>query len=180
MFCFISFLIVLIVIVVISSNSKDKKSNKQLAKNEELLKQIPDMYYVAREMTSAQRALNLWPRDKDMLDVFQYKSDTREIYLKMKDGRSISCPLADLDVGFGAVDRYCQLHCIIIRQYDQILFTFYEYAYTFTDEEWNDILATLTFAGTTRNVAIMSERFRKTQKGFAKMNRFLNILKHLS
>ena len=176
------FIIIIVVgiLITIASSSKDKKSKKKLAENEELLKQIPDINYKARKMTGTQKALNLWPRDVDMLDVFQYNSNNRQIYLQMKDGRYVSCALADLDVEFGAVDRYHKQHYIVIRLYGKKQFSFYEYAYIFTDTEWNDMFALLTFAGTTRNVSIMSKRFRNTQNALSKMNTFMNILKHLS
>ena len=66
----------LFIVIIISAiccgfmSPKDKKSKKQLAKNEECLANLPDIFYKAHEMSSTEKALNLWPSNKDLLDIF--------------------------------------------------------------------------------------------------------------
>ena len=164
-------IIVIVVLVIVKLNSKDKKSSKVQAINEEKTASLPDMVFYAKEMTSTQKALNLWPSDKDLLQEFMYSSSNRMIYLKMRDGRFVNCPLSQLDVTF---DKVSGLYRIVIQN-GNVKFSFYQYAYIFTDNEWDVIMSTLTLAGTTRNVEIMGA----TYKNLNKVNTVLKIISKL-
>jgi len=164
-------IIIIVVWVIVKSNSKDKKSKKEQAINEEKTASLPDMAFYAKEMTSTQKALNMWPGDKDLLQEFRYISSSRMIYLKMKDGRFVNCPLSQLDVTF---DKVSGIYRIVIKN-SNVKFSFYQYSYVFTDNEWDVILSTLTLAGTTRNVEIMSS----TYKNLSRANTILKIISKL-
>ena len=97
----------------------------------------------------------MWPSDKDVLKWVKYTSSTRNIYLEMKDGRHVSCPLSQLDVTF---DRINKLNRFVIS--NGPTFSFYEYAYVFTDAEWDVIIRLLMLAGTTHNIAIMGSAYK--------------------
>lgn len=168
----ITLLIIIIIIwAIVKSNSKDKKSQKEQAIDEEKTASLPDMTFYAKEMTSTQKALNMWPGDKDLLQEFRYTSSNRMIYMKMRDGRFVNCPLSQLDVTF---DKVSGMYRIVIKN-DNVKFSFYQYPYVFTDKEWDIILSTLTLAGTTRNVEIMGS----TYKNLSKVNTVLKIIKAL-
>ena len=168
----ITLLIIIIIIwAIVKSNSKDKKSQKEQAIDEEKTASLPDMTFYAKEMTSTQKALNMWPGDKDLLQEFRYTSSNRMIYMKMREGRFVNCPLSQLDVTF---DKVSGMYRIVIKN-DNVKFSFYQYPYVFTDKEWDIILSTLTLAGTTRNVEIMGS----TYKNLSKVNTVLKIIKAL-
>ena len=162
---------VILVVVVAKTNSKDKKSRKQQAINEERIANLPTMYFCAKELTSVQKALNMWPGVNDLLQEFLYNSSNRGIYMKMKDGRFVNCPLSALDVTF---DKVNGIYRIVIKN-NNVKFSFYRFSYVFTDKEWDIILSTLTLAGTTRNVDIMGA----TYKNLTKVNTILKIIKAL-
>ena len=164
-------IIIIVVWIIVKSNSKDKKSKKELAINEARTASLPDMAFYAKEMTSTQKALNMWPGDKDLLQEFRYTSSSRMIYLRMKDGRFVNCPLSQLDVTF---DKVSGLYRIVIKN-GNVKFSFYQYSYVFTDNEWDVIMSTLTLAGTTRNVEIMGS----TYKNLSKVNTVLKIISKL-
>lgn len=168
----ITLLIICIVVYAIyKANSKDKKSINDIVQNEERTASLPDMSFNAKEMTSTQKALNMWPGSKDLLQTFRYTSSTKTIFLKMKDGRYVNCPLSQLDVTF---DNVGGIYRIEIKK-DDVKFSFYRYDYVFDKKEWEIILDTLTLAGTTRNVAIMGSAY----KNMSKVNTVLKIIKAL-
>ena len=164
--------ILVIVFAIIATNSPDKKSKKEIANNNAKIADLPDMAFYAKNLTSAQKALNLWPSDSDMLQAFKYISSTRLIYMKMKDGRFVNCPLSQLDITF---DKVGALYRIVVK-HNNVKFSFYQYAYVFSDKEWEVILDTLTLAGTTRNVSIMGSAYKNLNKA----NTVLKIIKALS
>lgn len=171
------FLFIVIIIIAICCSfmsPKDKKSKKQLAKNEEFLAKLPDIFYKAHEMSSTEKALNLWPSNKDLLDIFQYTSENRNIYLKMKDGRSISCPLSELDVEFDKVHK-TYIYRIVVKN-GKTKFSFYGFEYVFTKKQWDVIFSTLTLAGITRNVSIMGKAYKNMEKAAT----ILKIIKEIS
>ena len=164
-------IIIIVVWAIVKANSKDKKSKKEQAINEEKTASLPDMAFYAKEMTSTQKALNMWPGDKDLLQEFRYTSSNRMIYMKMRDGRFVNCPLSQLDVTF---DKVSGMYRIIIKN-GGVKFSFYQYSYIFSDDDWEVILSTLTLAGTTRNVEIMGS----TYKNLSKANMVLKIIAKL-
>lgn len=164
-------IICIVVYAIYKANSKDKKSINDIVINEEKTVKLPDISFYAKEMTSTQKALNMWPSDKDLLQIFRYTSSTRTIYMKMKDGRYVDRPLSQLDVTF---DVASGIYRIVIKN-NNVKFSFYRYDYVFTKKEWEIILDTLTLAGTTRNVAIMGSAY----KNMSKVNTVLKIIKAL-
>ena len=90
----------------------------------------------------------------------------------MKDGRFVNCPLSQLDITF---DKVGALYRIVVK-HNNVKFSFYQYAYVFSDKEWEVILDTLTLAGTTRNVSIMGSAYKNLNKA----NTVLKIIKALS
>lgn len=160
------FTILIIIIVIIAfccGGSKDKKSQKQLQENEDALAKLPDIYYKSKDLSTLDRFFR-GCSNKDILDIFQYTSTNRSIYLKMKDGRSISCPLAELDVLFDKVKTgpVTSIYRIVCKK-GSTKFSFYGFD-TFTDEQWEVIYSTLTLAGITRNVKIMGKKYQNMQK----------------
>ncbi|MDE6722278.1 MAG: hypothetical protein K2J84_09070, partial [Bacteroidaceae bacterium] len=168
------FLFIVIIIIAICCGFMSPKDKKQLAKNEECLAKLPDIFYKAHEMSSTEKALNLWPSNKDLLDIFQYTSENRCIYMKMKDGRSISCPLSELDVEFDKVAR-TSLYRIVVRN-GKTKFSFYGFEYVFTKKQWDVIFSTLTLAGITRNASIMGKAYKNMEKAAT----ILKIIKAIS
>ena len=164
-------IIIIVVWTIVKASSRDKKGKKEQAINEEKTASLPDMAFYAKEMTSTQKALNMWPGDKDLLQEFRYTSSNRMIYLKMRDGRFVYCPLSQLDVTF---DKVSGIYRIVINNVN-VKFSFYQYPYVFTNSEWEIILSTLTLAGTTRNVEIMGS----TYKNLSKINMVLKIISKL-
>ncbi len=152
----ITLFIIIVVIAIISSSSNDK-SKKEQAKAQQVAKQIPDLYIKGKKLTSKERALNLWPSEYDILDVFQFNSADSSIYLKMLDGRSIHCPLSNLEVDFGDMNNGMYRFGI---SYGKTSFSFYNYAYVFSDEEYNAIANVLLLAGITHNTFIFSNSYK--------------------
>lgn len=164
-------IICIVVYAIYKANSKDKKSINDIVQNDKKIASLPDMSFNAKEMTSTQKALNMWPGSKDLLQAFRYTSNTKTIFLKMKDGRYVNCPLSQLDVTFDVVNGIYR----IVVKHNNVKFSFYKYDYVFTKKEWEIILDTLTLAGTTRNVAIMGSAY----KNMSKVNTVLKIIKAL-
>lgn len=165
------FILIIVVLLFLRSISPDKKSKKQQAINEEKIANLPDMAFYAKELTSVQKALNLWPGTKDLLQEFRYTSSNRMIYLKMKDGRFVNCPLSELYVSF---DKLNGIYRLRIKK-NNVKFSFYRFDYVFTSKEWDVILYTLTLAGITRNVKIMGSAYKNMEK----FNAVLKIIKAL-
>lgn len=164
--------IIIAIIAIYKSSSPDKKSKKQIEENNAAIAQLPDISFSAKEMSSMQKALNMWPGDKDLLQEFKYISSSQTIYMRMKDGRAVCCPLSQLDVTF---DKLNGLYRIVIKN-GAVKFSFYKFSYVFTNREWDVILDTLTLAGTTRNVEIMGT----TYKNMTKANTVLKIIKAIN
>lgn len=165
-------IIVFIIILIIARYQDDKKSNKELARIEYQTQQLPDLYFCMHQMTSTQKVLNLWPSDNDILQSFKYEANTRVITLTMKDGRSITCPLSELFVDFDKVQSMYRFEV----KYGGSKFSFYQYAYIYTDKEWDIIISVLTLAGHTRNVSIMGS----TYKNLSRASTILKIIKAIS
>ena len=161
--------VIAIIVCVIKASGADKRSDKEKAEIAEKVATLPDMSFVAKEMTSAQKAAYLWPGDKDLLQVFKYDSDTQTIYMEMKDGRSVNCLLSELRVDFGKVNSLYRIEI----HHESVKFSFYKYSFVFTNDEWDCILNTLLLAGTTSNAAIMGSAYKN-------VNRAMTIMKILS
>lgn len=161
-------IIIGVAICIYNATHADHKSSKQKMEQESAIENLPDIYLRAHQMTSGQKALNLWPSDRDLLEIFQYTRAGKVVYLKMKDGRSISCPLSDLDVYF---DKSKSLYRIVVT-YKQMKFSFYSYDFVFTSNEYNTIYNTLLLAGKTHNAAIMGQ----TYKNIAAAGKILKVI----
>lgn len=159
------------IIAICSTYKKDKKSEKQLAKNEESLSKLPDIYYKAKDLP------DWFASDEYVLEVFQYISNNRTIYLKMKKGSSIVCPIADLDVRFDKIkiSPFKKVYYITCKNRSNTI-NFYGYDEVFTSKQWEVIYSTLTLAGVTRNVSIMGSAYKNMEKAAA----VLKIIKALS
>lgn len=150
----------------------DKKSKKRQKEDAERLAQLPDISFFAKQMSALQKTLNLWPSDKDILQVFRYTSANQSIYLKMKDGRFINCPLDLLEVSFEKTNGLYR----IVAKNNSMKFSFYGFDYVYTSKEWSIIYSVLTLAGKTHNVEIMGS----TYKNIAKANTILKVIKAMS
>lgn len=148
-------MIVIFIVAICSMHSKDKKSKKQLEKNEEILAKLPDIYYTATDSFFGN------------LEVFHYTSSNRSIYLKKKGDELISCPLSQLDVFFYKETRVIKHYRITCKNGSKEI-TFYGSVsgdgMGFTKEQWEVIYSTLTLAGVTRNVAIMGKSYKNMEK----------------
>ena len=164
--------VVLFTLYLIFGSKKDKKSYKDLARIESEKQKLPDINIQMHQMTAAEKALNLWPSDNDLLKSFVYKSDGSVITLVMKDGRRISCPLSRLYVDFDKVGGQYRFE----TKYNGTKFSFYKYPYVFSEKEWDIIISVLTLAGETRGVSIMGTAY----KNISKVGTVLKIIKALS
>lgn len=153
-FCLIGY-----VIYKAFSNPADKKSKKQIALDADKKANLPDIYLKGKRLGSWEKAANLFPGDRDILDIFQYRSSDRSVYLKMLDGRSITCPLSQLDVTFDKATIYR----FVIR-HNKTSFSFYQFDYVFKKEEYDVIIGVLLLAGTTHNRGIMGSTYKNTAK----------------
>lgn len=83
------FLIIFVIVKII--NPADKKSKKQKAKDDQALTELPDICLKGKSLGKWEKALNLYPKDKETLDVFEYRRSDRSITIKVKNGDTISC-----------------------------------------------------------------------------------------
>lgn len=165
------FIIIVVFIVVIKSNSADKKSKKDKLRDEEKVANLPDINLKGKKLTSWERTANLFPAKNDILDVFKYNSLDKSIFLQMLDGRSIYCPLNELNVTF---DKVSSLNRFVVTD-GKTKFSFYNYDYVFTAKEYEVIICVLLLAGTTHNKSIMGNAY----KNLSRANTILKILSHL-
>ena len=63
-------------------NPADKKSKKQAIKDEEKTASLPDIHIKGKALSSWEKALDGFPAENDILDVFKYNSSDRSVYLK--------------------------------------------------------------------------------------------------
>lgn len=164
-------IIILVLIIVIKSNSVDKKNKKEKLRDEEKIAHLPDIDFKGKELTSWERAADLFPSKKDILDIFKYNSLDKSVYLQMLDGRSICCPLNELNVTF---DKVSSLNRFVVTD-GKTKFSFYNYDYVFTAKEYEVIICVLLLAGTTYNKSIMGNAY----KNLSKANTVLKILSHM-
>lgn len=171
MFTLFFILLMAFLIWNVFQNPADKKSKKQAIKDEEKTASLPDIYIKGKALSSWEKALDGFPAKNDILDVFKYNSSDRSVYLKMLDGRSISCPLSQLDVTF---DKMGVTYRFVVTD-KRTKFSFYQYDYVFTSDQYNVIIGILLLAGTTHNKAIMGSA-HKTLSNVATIVKFLSKL----
>ncbi len=167
----ITFIIIFAIVYGVIMTFSNDKSQKDQIRDAKKAMQLPDYYFQGKTLSSAERAANLWPNDKDILDIFQFSSADSSIYLKMKDGRSISCPLSKLEVHFNKWGNLYRFVCI----YGGTEFSFYQYDYVFTKEQYDTIINVLLLAGTTHGRLVVSS-FNKT---LSKVNTAAKVLNKL-
>lgn len=159
------------VIMIKKMFTADKRNDEQQALVDKQIAELPDINICAKEMTSTQKALNLWPSDKDLLKIFRYNHNTKKLYMQMKDGRSVDCGLNELKVEFAKMGTLCvEIHR------NGFLFSFYQYDYVFTDKEWEVILSTLSLAGKTEGIWVLGDSY----KNMSKAKTVMKIIKLLS
>lgn len=134
--------VVLFIIIMISNNKKDKKP----ANYDQQVNELPPCVYQAREMTSGEKALNLWPSDSKLLNYFAYQNGI--ITIRMKNGQTMSGPIRQFAAKFENLPKYGLTEAYV--SYNGAKITITCYAYIFTDEEWANIFAYLTYCGETR------------------------------
>lgn len=161
-FIFICFIISLFV------NPADKKSKKEKAKDDQALMELPDIHMKGKKLEKWENALNLFPNEKEILDVFEYHRADKSVTIKVLSGEGISCPLAQIDVTFNKVaGRY-----EFIVSHEKKSIKFYDYS-VFTPKEYDVIIGVLWLAGTTHNRQIMGSTYKN-------MSRAATIIKILS
>lgn len=139
--------------------------------DEEKTASLPDIYIKGKTLSSWEKALAGFPAKTNVLDIFKYNSSDRSVYLKMLDGRSISCPLSQLDVTF---DKMGVTYRFVVTD-KRTKFSFYQYEYVFTNDQYNVIIGVLLLAGTTHNKSIMGSA-HKTLSNVATIVKFLSKL----
>ncbi|MCR5395111.1 MAG: hypothetical protein K6E86_06940 [Bacteroidales bacterium] len=159
MITFFILCIVASILIVKAANNKKRSPQEEEERREEIAK-LPDIYLNAKTLTSGEKALNLWPRDVDVLQTLEFKSGTNNIYLKMKDGRSILCDIDDLEMHFSKTNGVIRFEA----RYNGTGFSFYQYAYYFSDKEWDIIINLLSLAGTTHGAYVLGSAFKNIKR----------------
>ncbi len=164
------FLIIFVIVKII--NPADKKSEKQKAKDDQALTELPDICLKGKSLGKWEKALNLCPKDKETLDVFEYRRSDRSITIKVKNGDTISCPLEQLDVNFEkVVGMYGMYEFKVSHEKRKI--KFYNFDNVFSKKEYDVIIGVLWLAGTTHNREIMGSTYKN-------MSRAATVIKILS
>ena len=161
----ITLLIIIFIVFVIYQaikNPSDKKSKKEEIHDEEEILKLPNINFKGKPLTSWECVANMFPRKNDILDVFMYNSS---------DGRSISCPLSKLDVSF---DKVNPLYRFYVTD-GNTKFSFYNFAYVFSEKQYEVIIGVLLLAGTTHNKSIMGS----TYKNLSRISTIVKILSKL-
>ena len=150
-------------------NPSDKKDKKEIVEDKEKIAQLPDICFKGKELSSLQRAANMFPGKKDILDIFKYNSSDHSIYMKMLDGRNISCFLSELDVTF---DKVSSIYRFLVTD-GKTKFSFYQFDFVFSKEQYEVITGVLLLAGTTHNKSIMGSTYKN-------MSRAATVIKIMS
>ena len=170
----ITLLIIIFIVFVIYQaikNPSDKKSKKEEIHDEEEISKLPNINFKGEPLTSWECVANMFPRKNGILDVFMYNSSDRSIYMRMLDGRSISCPLSKLDVSFDKVNPLFRFYVTD----GNTKFSFYNFAYVFSEKQYEVIIGVLLLAGTTHNKSIMGS----TYKNLSKISTIVKIISKL-
>ena len=168
----ITLLIIIFIVFVIYQaikNPSDKKSKKEEIHDEEEISKLPNINFKGKPLTSWECVANMFPRKNGILDVFMYNSSDRSIYMRMLDGRSISCPLSKLDVSFDKVNPLFRFYVTD----GNTKFSFYNFAYVFSEKQYEVIIGVLLLAGTTHNKSIMGSTYKN-------MSRAATVIKIMS
>ena len=151
----------------------ERKLQKTAKQEKATIASLPDIHFEAREMTTAQKALNLNLGDKYLLQTFEYKKNGRTIFLKMKNGDSIFGPLSEAEVRF---ERWGKENHNVYIQIGQKTFSFSTMAFIFPDKEWEVILHMLSLAGKAHNISAIQPINKNIDRALTVMK----ILKYLN
>ena len=58
-------------------NPSDKKDKKEIVEDKEKIAPLPDICFKGKELSSLQRAANMFPGKKDILDIFGSGAEVR-------------------------------------------------------------------------------------------------------
>ena len=152
------------------------KAQKKVKQEKATLGSLPDIHLVAKEMTKVEKALNLYPADKDLLQSFDYSKSGRIVTVKMKNGYTLSGEISKLEVWFEKIGK--ENHKVKVSNGEKSL-EFYTMASLYDDKQWEVILHMLSLAGKAHNV-IAIEPPSQLEKNLGRANTVLKIIKLLS
>ncbi len=152
------------------------KAQKKVKQEKATLGSLPDIHLVAKEMTKAEKALNLNQADKDLLQSFDYSKSGRIITIKMKNGDTLTGEISKLEVWF---EKWGKENHIVKVSNGNSMLTFCSMAFIFTDQQWEVILHMLSLAGKAHNVMAI-EPPSQLEQNLGRANTVLKIIKLLS
>ena len=179
MFTFLFVILICYFIYKIASKHETKqeiKAQKKVKQEKATLGSLPDIHIAAKEMTKAEKALNLYPADKDLLQSFDYSKSGRVVTVRMKNGDTLTGEISKLEVWF---EKWGKENHIVKVSNGSKLITFYTMSFLFTDSQWEVILHMLSLAGKAHNV-IAIEPPSQLEKNLGRANTILKIIKLIS
>jgi len=170
--CLSTIVIIIIIIVIVSAFKQHNTPEKKVSNYEQLVQQLANVSYSAREMSGIEKAANLWPSDEYLLQSFSYSNGT--VSLTMKNGYVFTAPIRQLNARF-----YVQKGENYTAElwYGNQKLNIYTYWHLFSGEEWCSIFAYLSYSGTTYGAAQLSDFNRKVRNVTGKVNTGLKVLK---
>ena len=154
----------------------EKKAQNRVRQEKATMGSIPDIHIVAKEMTEAEKALNLYPAAKDLLQSFDYCKSGSIITLKMKNGDTLTGEISKLEVWF---EKWLTENHIVRVSNGSKLITFYTMSFVFTDSQWEVILHMLSLAGKAHNIMAI-EPPSQLEKNLSRANTILKIIRLIS
>lgn len=162
----ITLFIIIVIVCIIWGCKKDKHN---VAEDATTLASIPSFTVTAKPMSTFSKVMNLAYDDNQLLQSFSYSNQL--VVIRMKSGKTISCPLVNLSVAFQ-------------KQTGNIFYTvkgcgvkidFYQTT-NISDKEWDAINSILCLAGETYG----RDMFSKTAKKLGYINLALKAIKAIS
>jgi hypothetical protein len=155
---------------------QEVKAQKKVKQEKATLGSLPDIHIVAKEMTEAEKALNLYPAAKELLQSFDYTRSGRIVTVRMKNGDTLKGEISKLEVWF---EKWGKENHIVKVSNGSKLITFYTMSFLFTDSQWEVILHMLSLAGKAHNI-IAIEPTSKLEKNLNRANTVLKIIRLIS
>ena len=179
MITFLFLMLIFYFIYKIASKQEAKqevKAQKKVKQEKATLGSLPDIHIVAKEMTEAEKALNLYPAAKELLQSFDYTKSGRIVTVRMKNGDTLKGEISKLEVWFKKWGK--ENHIVKVSNGNQLI-TFYTMSFLFTDSQWEVILHMLSLAGKAHNVIAIKPP-SQLEKNFDRANTVLKIIRLIS
>lgn len=157
-------IIAIIIWAVISACTTDKKDEKKVQEEIQLL---PRIDFKAKDLSSFQKFMNLAYDDSSVLTAFLYEQGY--VRLTMKNGKILLAPLSKIEAHF--VKNSGLIFVTVKCEGEEV--SFYEMSKLYSNQEWEVIYRVLCLAGTTYGTDI----FSSWNKNIGKVNSILKIVK---